>query len=99
MRKLQLDLDQLSVDSFDTVAPVEKKGTVFGEQCTCQTACTCPGCPTCDHTYCDQDTCPATCPYSCDDMSCGGSCWYTECPGTGATCNPTVPPHYECCPW
>ncbi|HEX6370712.1 MAG TPA: hypothetical protein VF006_17450 [Longimicrobium sp.] len=95
MKKLRLNLDQLAVDSFDTAVPEEKKGTVFGEQCTCQTICTCPGCPTCDN------TCPNTCAYSCDDMSCGGSCWYTECPGTGQydhTCNATVQPFQECCP-
>ncbi|HEY0019355.1 MAG TPA: hypothetical protein VGC13_23845 [Longimicrobium sp.] len=48
MRKLKLNLDQLTVDSFGTTPADEKKGTVLGEQCTCQTACTCPGCNTCD---------------------------------------------------
>ncbi len=66
--KLTLNLDDLTVDTFDTTAQQKEKGTVFGEQCTCYTNCTCPGCPTCD------DTCPATCPYTCDDVSCGGSC-------------------------
>jgi hypothetical protein len=68
MNKLKLNLDELSVESFDTTKSEKSKGTVFGEQCTCYTQCTCPGCPTCD------GTCPATCPYTCDDASCGASC-------------------------
>jgi hypothetical protein len=71
--KLKLDLEQLTVDSFDTSVSEKPKGTVFGEQCTCYTNCTCPGCPTCDA------TCPNTCAYTCDDASCNGTC--------GATCN------------
>ena len=56
MEKLSLSLDDLRVDSFDTTpAGRTPKGTVFGEQCTCYTNCTCPGCPTCD------GTCPNTC--------------------------------------
>jgi hypothetical protein len=62
MRKLKLNLDQLTVDSFGTAPVDEKKGTVHGEQCTCQTACTCPGCPTC------YASCGATCMTGC------GSC-------------------------
>jgi hypothetical protein len=73
MRKLILNLDHLTVESFDTAPRGKEKGTVIGEQqCTCYTQCTCPGCPTCDA------TCPATCAYTCDDPSCeescGGSC-------------------------
>jgi hypothetical protein len=66
--KLKLNLDQLAVDSFDTTVTERPKGTVFGEQCTCYTNCTCPGCPTCDA------TCPATCAFTCDDPSCAGTC-------------------------
>jgi hypothetical protein len=73
MQKLKLKLDDLRVDSFDTIAAGEKKGTVFGEQCTCQTVCTCPGCATCDASCnscpscpgfvsCDAGTCPTACP-------------------------------------
>jgi hypothetical protein len=69
--KLKLQLDQLNVDSFNTSTPRSEKGTVFGEQCTCYTECTCPGCPTCD----------ATCAYTCDDASCGGTCDCTYEPG------------------
>lgn len=68
MNKLKLTLESLAVETFDTTAVEKKKGTVYGEQCTCYTVCTCPGCHTCD------ETCPATCPWTCDDYSCGGSC-------------------------
>jgi hypothetical protein len=50
MHKLTLKLEDLQVDTFVTVPPKEAKGTVFGEQCTCYTACTCPGCPSCEVT-------------------------------------------------
>lgn len=89
MPKLKLNLDQLSVDSFSTQAPEKKSGTVFGEQCTCHTQCTCPGCPTC-YESCN-GSCVQTCAYSCNgtcDYSCGGTCGW-ECGGTvnDATCN------------
>ncbi len=74
--KLTLNLEDLSVDSFDTTATQKAKGTVFGEQCTCYSECTCPGCPTCDASCngtCD-DTCANTCAYTCDDASCAGTC-------------------------
>ena len=71
--KLSLNLEDLSVDSFDTTATQKEKGTVFGEQCTCYTNCTCPGCPTCD----------ATCAYTCDDATC------PQCPTCAASCNGT----------
>jgi hypothetical protein len=76
--KLKLDLDQLTVESFDTVKVAAEKGTVFGEQCTCHTNCTCPGCPTCDHTACGQNTCQDSCAESCYG-TCGGenTCWQT----------------------
>jgi hypothetical protein len=66
--KLTLNLDQLTVDSFDTTVSEKPKGTVYGEQCTCPTACTCPGCPSCD------DTCADTCADTCDDDTCAYSC-------------------------
>ena len=70
--KLKLNLDQLAVDSFDTTRPAARAGTVFGEECTCQTACTCPGCPTC-YESCN-GTCGDTCAYTCDDDTCAYSC-------------------------
>ncbi|HEX2077717.1 MAG TPA: hypothetical protein VHG08_08405, partial [Longimicrobium sp.] len=80
--KLTLNVEDLAVDSFDTTRPERTKGTVFGEQCTCYTNCTCPGCPSCDA------TCPATCANTCDDFTCADTCGDT-CDGcTGWTeCN------------
>jgi len=79
--KLTLKLEDLSVDSFDTTVTRKGSGTVYGEQCTCPTACSCPGCPTCDASCngsCDP-SCAATCLYTCDDVSClgGDTCGYT----------------------
>jgi hypothetical protein len=93
MRKLKLQLDDLQVDTFQTTPAEKPKGTVFGEQCTCYTNCTCPGCPTC-YASCNgtcggtcDGTCGASCAGTCDtcgdacgtwDASCGGySCDYT----------------------
>jgi hypothetical protein len=91
MKKLSLDLDQLTVDSFDTAAAAKEKGTVFGEQCTCYTHCdTCPGCPTCDNTRCGQHTC------DCSNHTCEG--WYTCTANTvDVTCNMSENPAYMCC--
>lgn len=95
MHKLRLQMDDLRVESFETTAAARAKGTVFGEQCTCYTECTCPGCPTCDATCgetcgntCDA-SCAYTCAYTCDDVSCGGTCGGNSCYGTcymDATC-------------
>ena len=84
MQKLRLRLEDLRIASFATT-PVEKaKGTVFGEQCTCYTNCTCPGCPTCDASC--NGTCEAT-PCGTCDYSCGGTC-DASCNGTcDASCN------------
>jgi hypothetical protein len=93
MNKLKLRLDDLHIDSFDTTAPQKAKGTVFGEQCTCYTQCTCPGCPTCYASCngsCDAScngtcvatcgsTCENTCQNSCYDDTCFVSCRMTEC--------------------
>jgi hypothetical protein len=78
MNKLKLRLDDLHIDSFDTTAPAKSKGTVFGEQCTCYTQCTCPGCPTCDASC--NGTCGASCNGTCGatcDASCNGTCDYS----------------------
>jgi hypothetical protein len=84
--KLKLNLDQLAVDSFDTSRPAQKEGTVFGEQCTCYTNCTCPGCPTCD----------ASCEGTCN--TCGASCYQTDCGCEPAgTCLDTACGHMLCC--
>ena len=82
MKKFKLELDDLRIDSFSTTPAQTPKGTVFGEQCTCYTNCTCPGCPTCDASC--NGTCNASCNGTCAttcgcggdtvDYSCGGTC-------------------------
>jgi hypothetical protein len=79
-RKLTLNLEQLTVDSFQTTTVEKRKGTVFGEQCTCYTNCTCPGCPTC------AATCPNTCANTCDDATCVCDTGYS-CDETGCDCS------------
>ncbi|HYW11384.1 MAG TPA: hypothetical protein VE871_05485 [Longimicrobium sp.] len=83
--KLTLNLEDLTVDSFDTTRPAARQGTVFGEQCTCYTNCTCAGAE-CDR--CVGDTCPNSCVGSCP---CGtypsecnwlATCLETECSGS-----------------
>jgi hypothetical protein len=82
MRKLKLDLEDLAVESFATTAePRRESGTVFGQQCTCYTQCTCPGCPTCDASC--NGTCGGTCGASCNG-TCGDTC---NCPTADYTCN------------
>ncbi|HEX6910301.1 MAG TPA: hypothetical protein VF142_07895 [Longimicrobium sp.] len=82
MKKLTLHLEDLRIDSF-TTSPAEKpKGTVFGEQCTCYTQCTCPGCPTCDA------SCNGSCGGASCDLSCGGTCDYS-CECTNFSCDYT----------
>jgi hypothetical protein len=81
--KLKLQLEDLRIDSF-TTTPVEKaKGTVFGEQCTCYTQCTCPGCPTCDA------SCNGTCAGTCG-ASCNGTCNATNCGTCDYACESRV---------
>ena len=85
--KLTLDLDRLSIESFDTQTAGTEKGTVFGEQCTCATNCTCPGCPTCDASC--NGSCVNTCAVSCNG-TCDNSC-YGGCGGTEYECNTALP--------
>ena len=72
MKKLTLKLDDLRIDSFQTTPREPGKGTVFGEQCTCWTNCTCPGCPTCDASC--GGTCDASCNGTCAGDTCDGCC-------------------------
>lgn len=101
--KLTLNLEQLTVDSFDTSSAPARRGTVFGEQCTCPSACTCPGCPTCDATCpatcyntCDDYTCAASCNGTCGAATCGYSCNYTDC-CVEETCQQSNCGRYLCC--
>jgi hypothetical protein len=79
MRKLKLDLDQITVDSFDP-NPSEgvRRGTVQGFGPT--PVFTCP--LTCDTCY---NTC-ASCDGTCEN-SCAGTCYYTCGGSCGGTCN------------
>jgi hypothetical protein len=89
--KLTLKLDDLSVDSFDTSPGQKGKGTVFGEQCTCPTNCTCPGCPSCE------DTCAHTCVQTCDDATCAAWCTDTNYGCGTESCLGTDCGPYFCC--
>lgn len=82
MKKLTLTLDDLRVDSFQTSGDRQEEGTVFGEQCTCETNCTCPGCPTCDL------TCPNTC-----EQTCANTCGQYTC---AYQLDPPLGPFYQC---
>ena len=89
--RLKLNLEQLAVDSFDTLAAEPPAGTVFGEQCTCDSMCTCPGQDTCDVSCegtCYGDRCgtgvPTCFAWSCDACNTNGPCTtaqYTHCNG------------------
>ena len=108
MKKLKLHLEDLRIDSFHTTPSEKPRGTVFGEQCTCWTACgqnTCPGCPTCDASC--NGTCYASCNGSCAatcDASCNGTCdgctWDASCGGNscdytcGGYATAPSPDHY-----
>ena len=94
MRKLKLQLEDLRIDSFTTTGSRKEKGTVYGEQCTCQTACTCPGCPTCDASC--NGTCGGTCAATCN-ASCYGTCDYS-CDG-GFSCYQTCNHYSGCTPY
>ena len=103
--KLALNLEDLLVDSFNTTAPQKPRGTVFGEQCMCYTACTCPGCPSCNTCAGQQtcgdtctDTCAHTCVHTCDDATCAAWCTDTNygC-GPGDSCMLTDCGPYYCC--
>jgi hypothetical protein len=96
MKKLKLRLDDLQVDTFQTTSAPKQKGTVFGEQCTCYTQCTCPGCPTCDASC--NGTCDASCNGTCDascNGTCGDTCEYTCDYSCGYTCDGQTCPTYQ----
>ncbi|HEX8905972.1 MAG TPA: hypothetical protein VF771_14075 [Longimicrobiaceae bacterium] len=71
MKKLTLNLDELAVDSFDTVPTAGRRGTVQARSGTTYADESCNG--TCDHT-CYPDSC-ASCDFTCGSCaSCGGTC-------------------------
>ena len=84
MKKLALQLDDLTVESFDTTGEGARKGTVAGQESS-QAGTWCGN--TCD-TTCYADLCDCTYggPYNttCDvNLTCGvvGSCQYMTCEG------------------
>lgn len=90
MKKLKLKLDDLRIDSFTTTRVGKAKGTVFGEQCTCQSdhyACLQSVDPSCDGMSCDATACGTcgdfSCEDSCVDCTCAASCGGQTC---GFTC-------------
>ena len=105
MKKLKLNLDDLKVESFETVPEsLAAKGTVKGADDhtvpgynTCNL--TCQGLPTCDY----GPTCLGTCPSACtcgsgcfgSCITCGGNwtCWQT---GGCPTCNYWCEETYQC---
>lgn len=88
MRKRRLNIDELSIESFETDALAEPRGTVEARQtgpfepvsCACATDefISCPF--TCGFYSCEGNTCAATCNPTCG-ASCNGTCGYT-CEGT-----------------
>lgn len=80
--KLKLRLEDLHVDTFDTASRSGQKGTVFGEQCTCETQCSCPGA---NGDFSGEASCP--------DASCFESCAWTC--GTACQSNRTCD-HFTC---
>ena len=83
MEKLKLNLDEIKVESFETIQPGSKQGTVLGQQTGTNV------CVTCGYTHCDEYTCgDATCAGgTCDG---GNTCYCTiddpGCPTVAATC-------------
>ncbi|HEU0300093.1 MAG TPA: hypothetical protein VFR37_11575 [Longimicrobium sp.] len=96
MQKLKLGLENLQVESFDTGAGDDSRGTVHGHAtqfCTRFNGVTCNGGYTCDGGYtCGGDTCEYnSCDYACDTYYCATnpSCGVQSCLGTcppQATC-------------
>src|SRR6476620_5056774 len=74
MKKLALDLDGLSVESFDTAPAAGRGGTVHARSGTTYADESCNG--TCDA------SCPSwggTCAGSCAGATCGSTCDYATC--------------------
>jgi hypothetical protein len=78
MAKLKLDLDSLTVESFETTEQDQREGTVHGAQATLATCM--HSCFTCAL------SCFRTCDASCQVLSCHGTCSPT-CFTCGTSCH------------
>jgi hypothetical protein len=87
MNKLKLNWDELVVESFETAAQPQARGTVRGHLSAFKDTCL---------TETDELSCPGTCEPATCDGNCGGG-------GTGncgtyeITCEPTGPADGTCC--
>jgi hypothetical protein len=88
MRKLKLDLDQLTVDSFDTIPSEEPtRGTVEAHSHLCVSPF-----ETCVDLQCPTGTCGATCATCASCDSCNATCYTCyntcgdSCQGTCVSC-------------
>ncbi|HEX5725081.1 MAG TPA: hypothetical protein VFX98_06420 [Longimicrobiaceae bacterium] len=70
MKKLKLELETLSVESFETIPPPEQRGTILGRASTA-----CSPLDTCEYSCLD----PASCAGTCD-------CTGGFCPSYHSTC-------------
>ncbi|HEX6037679.1 hypothetical protein [Longimicrobium sp.] len=89
MNKLKLDLDQLTVESFDTDASgIARRGTVRAHSHLCGPSDVCT--PTWGELTCG-DTCDNTCNTCGASCGCGGGSGYNSCYGScGETCNTCI---------
>jgi hypothetical protein len=82
MKKIRLDLDMLSVETFSTTGAAEARGTVNahrpdytqGWDCESIDFCETPACPgtgTGTGTGVSECSCPSICPDTCYEFSCG----------------------------
>lgn len=86
MRKIQLQLEALVVESFHTTAPGHAVGTVDAHQQISDGG-------TCGDTC--HRSCPQTCPATCDDATCLGTC-PASCVGQCITPGCPGPSGYRC---
>lgn len=96
MKKLVLELENLTVETFETQTPLEERGTVRGAEsqpegtcmedtCSCGGSCvTCFDCSAVSYCVCYPDTGGGDPDFS-QPYTCPGSCWadscYYTCPG------------------
>jgi hypothetical protein len=81
--KMKLNLDELQVESFETVSGEQERGTVHG-YVTGTLGCNCTDGDTCATCRASCGTCFDTCPDTCEN-TCPDTCVNT-CPATCASC-------------